>query len=195
MIVIVPTGGSNITSVKNALARIGCQYKVTEDIHEITNASKVILPGVGYAANAMQNIEKAKLLETIKALSQPTLGICLGMQLLFENLEEGPIKGLGKIKGTVKKMSPRGLPLPHMGWNNLNIVDSKALLLKNITKNDFFYFVHSYRAPSGIHVLGYTDYGEQIPAVVQKDNFYGVQFHPEKSAASGEKILQNFIGL
>ena len=191
MIAVVDTGGANLASVLDALERLDAKAELTRDRDLIKASPRVILPGVGSAADAMQRLNTAGLIETLKHLEQPVLGICLGMQLLFASSQEGPADCLGVLPGEVFRL--RGpLPVPHMGWNSVEAAGSCALL-EGVPANSYFYFVHSYRAPSGPWVKASAEYGEKVPAVVQKDNFLGVQFHPERSSAAGSKVLANFL--
>ncbi|HTE40469.1 MAG TPA: imidazole glycerol phosphate synthase subunit HisH, partial [Steroidobacteraceae bacterium] len=168
---------------------------LTTDPDQVRAATHVILPGVGTAADCMSRLERSKLIETIKSIKQPLLGICVGMQLLFDSSEEGDVKCLGLLPGRVQRFPNRaGLPVPHMGWNQLN-VKRQTLLTQGLHPNDYVYFVHSFAAPIGDMTLASTDYGAPFSAAVQKDNIYGVQFHPERSARVGAIILRNFLSI
>ncbi len=191
MIAVVDTGGANLASVIDALERLGAAAELTKDAARIKASPRVILPGVGNAADAMKRLASAGLVETLRGLTQPVLGICLGMQLLFESSTEGPARCLGVLPGEVARLKGP-LPVPHMGWNSVKADGSEALLA-GVPPNSFFYFVHSYRAPEGPWVTASAEYGESVPAVVRKGNFSGVQFHPERSAAAGSKVLANFL--
>lgn len=203
MIVIVDSGGANIGSVQYALERMGKQACLTRDKKLIRSATHVILPGVGSAAHAMEKLRAFDLKDTLKTLTQPVLGICLGMQLLYDYSEEGEVQCLGIIPETIKKFNLKNnQAVPHMGWNTVNAVSSSDLLLpstvsllENLNKNNYFYFVHSYKAGISACTRGVTHYGERFSAVVQYKNYYGVQFHPERSGASGAQLLQNFLRL
>lgn len=191
--VIVDTGGANIASLRFALARIGCAAEVTRDLRRIERASHVILPGVGSAPDAMERLEKASLARGIPGLAQPVLGICLGMQLLFESSEEGDTPCLGVIPGRVRRLIPEpGRPVPHMGWNGLSTRRPHALMY-GVADGDPAYFVHSYRAPLGPATVASCEYGEAFSAVVSHRNFCGAQFHPERSARVGSRFLSNFL--
>jgi glutamine amidotransferase len=191
MIAVVDTGGANLASVIDALERLDAKAELTKDPEKINASPRVILPGVGSAADAMQRLHAAGLIETLKGLTQPVLGICLGMQLLFASSQEGPTGCLGLLPGEVSRLGgPR--PVPHMGWNSVS-EEGVHPLLAGIAPNSYFYFVHSYRAPAGPWVKASAEYGEKIPAAVRKDNFLGVQFHPERSGAAGSKVLANFL--
>lgn len=192
MIAVVDTGGANIASIVNAFARLEKESKLTKDPTEIANASHVILPGVGAAADAMKRIDAAELAPLIKSLKQPVLGICLGMQLMFERSTEGGVDCLGLLPGTVSRLETT-LPVPHMGWNEVTAMEGP--LFQGIEKRSQFYFVHSYAAPTGSWTRGTCDYGGAFSAAIQKDNFFGVQFHPERSSVAGHHLLRNFLCL
>lgn len=193
--VISSVGGANIGSIGNALNRLHADWCLTSDIETIKRASRVILPGVGHAAFAMNQLSRAGLLEVIPTLTQPVLGICLGMQLLFRYSQEGGTPLLGIIDADIVSMTTASpdIRLPHIGWNRLQIDDPTCHLFDGIQQRDFVYFVHSYCAQSGAWVKATTDHGSRFPAVVQQHNFYGCQFHPEKSSEVGGRILKNFI--
>lgn len=192
MIAVVDTGGANLASVGNALTRLGQEYVVTGDPGVIEGAPHVILPGVGAAADSMQRLEDSGLVECLRALEQPCLGICLGMQLLFDGSEEGDVDCLGIMPGKVERMQPsEGYRIPHMGWNRVVAsVDNRLL-----PEPGWFYFVHSYRAPSGPFVTAAADHAGSVPAIVQQDNFVGCQFHPERSGRDGAALLERFLDL
>ncbi|HEY1872476.1 MAG TPA: imidazole glycerol phosphate synthase subunit HisH, partial [Chitinophagaceae bacterium] len=175
-----------------ALERIGVKAEVTDDIKKIRSADKVIFPGVGEASTAMHYLKERGLDEVIKNLKQPVLGICLGMQLMCKYSEENATDCLGIFDEQVKRFNAEssGFKVPQIGWNN--IYDLKTDLFKGVKQNSFCYFVHSYYASIGEHTIGTTNYILPYSSALQKDNFYGVQFHPEKSAEVGEQILKNF---
>jgi glutamine amidotransferase len=179
------------------LERIGHSALVTDDADEIIKADKVIFPGVGEASTAMNYLKERNLDILISSLTQPVLGICLGMQLMCRYSEENDTTCLGIFDEDVKKFAPNstgnGLKVPQIGWNN--IYSLKTGLFKNITENSYCYFVHGYYAAKGEHTIASTDYVQPYSSALQKNNFYGVQFHPEKSAVVGEKILTNFLNL
>ena len=198
MIAIIDSGGANIASVTFALERCGATGTLTTDAEMIASADKVILPGVGAAPVAMAQLQKAGLVDCIRALTQPVLGICLGMQLLFERSEEGDTALLGLIPGTVGafQLAP-GLSIPHMGWNRLLPTAGSAAnpLLKGIDDGAHVYFVHSYFAPVLSDTVAVCRYGADFTALVAHGNFMGAQFHPERSGPIGARILQNFLEL
>jgi len=192
---IIDSGGANIASLRYAVERLGIDAVLTTDVQVIRNATHVILPGVGAAADCMGRLQRAGLVEPILKLQQPFLGVCVGMQLLFDSSEEGNVDCIGLLPGRVQRIPDRqGLPVPHMGWNTLDSARSSPLL-KNFTADDYVYYVHSYCAPVTSDTLATTTYGDAFSAVVQHNNIFGVQFHPERSAKSGAKLLKNFIDL
>ena len=198
MIAIIDSGGANIASVTFALERCGATATLTTDAEMIASADKVILPGVGAAPVAMAQLQKAGLVDCIRGLTQPVLGICLGMQLLFERSEEGDTALLGLIPGTVCAFQPApGLSIPHMGWNRLLPTAGAAAnpLLKGIDDGAHVYFVHSYFAPVSGDTVAACRYGADFTALVAHGNFMGAQFHPERSGPIGARILQNFLEL
>jgi imidazole glycerol-phosphate synthase subunit HisH len=190
MIAIIKYNAGNITSVQNALNRLGYESIITDDEAEIRNADKVIFHGVGEASTAMQYLRERKLDTLIKSLIQPVLGICLGQQLMCNFSEENNTDCLGVFDTTVKLFPPTEL-VPHMGWNNTET--SKSKLFEGITKTDNFYFVHSYYASICENTIAVCNYILPFSAAMQKDNFYATQFHPEKSADVGERVLRNFL--
>ncbi len=190
---IIDSGGANISSVMHALRRLGTEPVFTADAETIRSADRVILPGVGAAGAAMSRLRELDLIDCIRQLQQPVLGICLGMQLLFENSKEDDVDCLGIISGTlVKLQASEGVRIPHMGWNTTTVVRDDALL-SGLPQHPWFYFVHSYCAPIGESTLATCTHGEPFAAVVRKDNFYGAQFHPERSARHGARLLANFL--
>jgi glutamine amidotransferase len=192
-VVIIDSGGANLASLQFALQRLGASSEVSSDIAAIRAARRVILPGVGAAADAMQRLRESTLDQALPQLTQPLLGICLGMQLLYTHSDEGNTHCLGIIAGDVKRLSASTeLPVPHMGWNNC-VALTLDPLLNGIAADDYFYFVHSYAALPGPATLATVDYGQALTAVVRRDNFWGVQFHPERSARVGAQLLRNFL--
>jgi glutamine amidotransferase len=192
---IIDSGGANIASLRYAIERLGVESDLTTDPARLRAATHVILPGVGAAADCMARLERANLVDTIRSLQQPLLGICVGMQLLFESSEEGNVSCLGLLPGRVQRFADRaGLPVPHMGWNQLSI-QTPSPLFDDIKSGDYVYFVHSYAAPVGSHSIATSDYGVTFTASVQRGNVYGAQFHPERSARIGSLLLRNFLRL
>ncbi len=195
-LVIVDTGCANLSSVAFAFDRLGAKARISDIPEVITSASHVVLPGVGAAPYAMARINDKNLVPTLQSLTQPVLGICLGMQLLYERLYEGQTvtQGLGLVPGEVTRLDTKGAPAPHMGWNQLE-VQSESALLSGITDADYAYFVHSYAAPMSVHTLASCTYGQSFSAIIQNKNVYGCQFHPERSSQTGARILQNFLDI
>lgn len=195
MIAIIDSGGANIASVKFALERLGVEAFLTDDAEKIQKAERVILPGVGEAKTAMDHLNRKGLVEVIKKLTQPVIGICLGMQLLFDHSEERDCKMLGIISGNVTRFrAGQGKTIPHMGWNDLSFT-SPHPLLKDLPASPapYCYFVHSYFAPVSENTVASCAYDESFSAIVAKDNFMGCQFHPERSGKVGAQILKNFM--
>ncbi|MEO8016438.1 MAG: imidazole glycerol phosphate synthase subunit HisH [Pseudomonadota bacterium] len=191
--VIIDSGGANIASLRAALARLDTDSLVTTDHGVIQRAPRVFLPGVGSAHDAMSRLRIAGLDQLIPTLKQPLLGICLGMQILFDRSEEGGAQALGVIPGSVDKLhSAPGLPVPHMGWNQLAQMKDDPLL-NGVSALDYVYFVHSYAAPAGPFTVASTEYGSNFTAVARRENFCGTQFHPERSGVVGARILANFL--
>jgi glutamine amidotransferase len=195
-IAIIKYNAGNIRSVVFALERLGINAIVTDDAGQIQSANKVIFPGVGEASSAMKYLKERKLDRVITELKQPVLGICLGMQLLCEYSEENNTSCLNIFSGCRVRLFPsagKDLKVPHVGWNTISALQSP--LFKNINENSYCYFVHSYYAETNLFSIAKTDYGIVYSSAMQKDNFYGVQFHPEKSAETGEIVLKNFLNL
>ena len=194
-VLIIDSGGANIASLQFALQRLGAESSVSADAGRIRNAGHVILPGVGAAADAMSRLRRYNLDGVIPTLQQPVLGICLGMQLLFGESEEGPAQCLGIIPGRATRFVPAaGQPVPHMGWNTLNTLRRSALL-DGVNTGDYVYFVHSYALSPDAATIASSEYGVPFSACVQWRNFYGTQFHPERSSHTGARLLQNFLKL
>ena len=191
-IAIIDYGAGNIQSIKFALKRFGYNAILTDSETEIRIADKVIFPGVGEASSAMAKLKASSLDKVIPSLKQPVLGICLGMQLLCNYSEEGNSKGLGVFEVDVVRFS-KNVKVPQIGWNQIS--NLKSSLFKNVTENEFMYLVHSYYAPLCEEAIATSEYGIQYTSALKKDNFYGVQFHPEKSSTAGEQILKNFLEL
>lgn len=199
-VVVIDSGGANLASLLHALRRLGVGAEVTKDPARVAAAARVLLPGVGAAPDAMARLAAAGLDVLLPTLRQPVLGICLGMQLLFEASEEttaatGETPCLGIVPGRVRRMaaSPER-PVPHMGWNQLEPLREDPLF-DGIARGDYVYFVHSYAAPVSEATLAASDYGGAFTAAVRRGNFRGVQFHPERSAAVGARLLANFLAI
>lgn len=194
-VAIINNGGANIASLQFALDRLGAASRLTTDAAELRSARRVILPGVGAAADAMERLRALGLAELVPQLTQPVLGICLGMQLLFETSAEGDTRCLGLIPGRVERFPCRaGLPVPHMGWNQLRMLQESPLV-RGLDASAYVYFVHSYAAPVGPWTVATTDYGGEFSALVRERNFHGAQFHPERSSQPGSQLLKNFLEL
>ncbi len=194
-VVLVDAGGTNIGSVRYALQRLGVDAALTADAERIRSADKVILPGVGAAAPGMARLRELELVEVIRSLTQPVLGVCLGMQLLCEHSEESDTPCLGVIPAKVRRFEETPeLCVPHMGWNQLSPAGAHPLL-NHLAEGDWAYFVHSYAVPVGDYTLASCDYGGAFSAVIARGNFHGMQFHPERSAQVGAKLLKNFLEL
>lgn len=194
MIAIVDYRMGNLRSVENALGRLGAEFCVTSDPAVIKAARKVLLPGVGDCAEAMHNLREAGLVDVIRGLRQPVLGICVGLQVLCRHSEEGDTDCIGLFDTDVRKFIPApGLKVPHMGWNSIGNLDSK--LFKGLDGGSFVYFVHSYRPDLCCDTIATSSHGGLFSAALKYENFYGTQFHPEKSGDVGEKILSNFLAL
>jgi len=191
-VVVVNSGGANISSVLHALGRLGVEPTFTSDADTIRQADKVFLPGVGAAGRAMEVLQQHGLVDVIRSLTQPVLGICLGMQLLFESSEEDDTSMLGLIPARLSRLpDKRGLRVPHMGWNA--IISVRPDPMTDPLNTRWFYFVHSYAAPVGDWTLSTSTHGQTFSAIVRQDNFYGAQFHPERSADAGASLLQYFL--
>jgi glutamine amidotransferase len=189
-LVIVDVGCGNIGSVGIAFERFGLSPRISADAEAIAAADKVILPGVGAAGYAMGQINARGLAPVLKHLTQPVLGICLGMQLLFERSEEEDTQCLGLIPGSVRRLSPApAMPVPHMGWSALDVADESI----GLASGDYVYFAHSFACDEGPWTLASADYGRSIPAVVRTGNFTGAQFHPERSGEAGARFLERFL--
>lgn len=198
-VVIVDTGCANITSVYCAISRLyqqagqPVQVSVSADPASIRAASRVIIPGVGTASQAMHNIHRKELAPVLQQLTQPVLGICLGMQLLTTHSSEGDVACLGVVPATVSRLQANGQRLPHMGWNTLDLPATVHPLLDGISARDYVYFVHSFAVEPGPYLLAGCHYGSDFAAVIGKDNFLGMQYHPERSGKTGARMLLNFL--
>jgi glutamine amidotransferase len=194
MIAIIDYKMGNIRSVENALRRLNAEWTLTADPEVIRRADRVLLPGVGNAGEAMQNLNVLGLVQVIRDLRHPVLGICVGMQVMCRDTEEGNVKCMNIFDAHVKRFSEQVVDkVPHMGWNNIANLESK--LFKGLKGNDYVYFVHSYRAGLCNDTIATCRYGEMFSAALKYENFYGTQFHPEKSGDVGELILKNFLEL
>jgi len=192
MVAIIDYDAGNVRSLQFALERLGAESTLTDDALVIENADKIIFPGQGAAGKAMEKLKNKGLDKLIPKLKQPVLGICLGMQLLCESTEEDQAQGLGIVKGKVIRFSDR-VKVPQMGWNSISSL--KSPLFKGIEAGDFMYLVHSYYVPILPETIAQSDYNGPYSVALQKDNFYGVQFHPEKSSTTGSLLLKNFLDL
>lgn len=192
-VVLIDAGGSNIGSVQYALQRLGVQAPLTRDHNTIRSAERVILPGVGAAAPAMARLREAGLIDLVRSLTQPLLGVCVGMQILFERSEEGTVDCLGLLQGVVRKLpaSP-GVRVPHMGWNRLQHAETEPLL-DGIPVGAHAYFVHSYAVAASSDAVATCNHGQPFVSVARRGNVAGAQFHPERSAAVGARLLENFL--
>lgn len=191
-IVIIDYGAGNIQSIKFAIQRLGYEAVLSSEAEEIKNADKVIFPGVGEASSAMKMLKQTGLDKLIPNLKQPVLGICLGMQLMCDHSEEGDTKGLGIFRAEVKRFG-KGVKVPQIGWNKID--NLKSALFDGINDGEYVYLVHSYYVPECADEIAGSEYGVKFSVALHRDNFYGVQFHPEKSSKTGEQILKNFLTL
>jgi glutamine amidotransferase len=196
----VDSGGANLASLQFAFERLGARTEVTADGSTIASADRVVLPGVGAAKDAMERLRAAGLISVLRTLTQPVLGICLGMQLFFRESEEGPTPCLGVLPDTVRRLrAAPGRPVPHMGWNQLDLphdpMEARRCdpLLDGIGVNEYAYFVHSYAAGVSEFTLATTSYGGRLSAIIRRKNFWGTQFHPERSGRTGARLLENFL--
>ena len=194
MIGIVDYGAGNIRSLGNALEGLGKPFFVSRDVQELQRAEKLILPGVGEARSAMESLSRVGLLEWLPAIRVPFLGICIGMQILFEHSDERDTACLGIVPGRVARFDSAQVKVPHMGWNSVNL-KAPSPLFDGIRDGEFFYFVHSFGAPLVAQTVGSTEYGIKFSSAVQHNNFFGVQFHAEKSGSAGLHVLKNFTEL
>lgn len=192
---VIDTGCANLNSVKNAIIKIGYKPKISNSINDIENAEKIILPGVGTVCTAIDTFKKKKIFSSIKNFKKPILGICLGMQLFFKYSEENKnIPLLNIIPKLVYKISGKHVSVPHMGWNTVSFNSCKHILFKNIPNHSYFYFAHSYVVGiDKLYTISSSVYNTSFSSVIQKNNFFGVQFHPEKSGKFGLQLLKNFL--
>lgn len=191
-ITIIDTACANLSSVKFTFDRLGYATEITCDLNKIKSADKLILPGVGTAIAAMKNLQDRGLVEVIQNLTQPVLGICLGMQLMTAFSEEGNVATLSLMPSQTALIPDTGLPLPHMGWNKVRYAEG-CPLFDGIEQDSHFYFVHSYAVHPNENTIATSHYGVDFSAAIAKDNFYGVQFHPERSGKNGAMLLRNFV--
>jgi glutamine amidotransferase len=190
---IIDSGGANIASVQYALERLGVAGTLTTDANLIRTADRVLLPGVGAAGNAMQRLRKAGLVDVIRGLEQPVLGICLGMQLLFDGSEEEDVECLGIIPGTAMKLAvAENFPVPNMGWCPTRMNASHPLLA-GLADGSYFYYVHSYALPVASSTLATAGHSTEFTAIAGQNNFLAAQFHPERSSSNGARLLENFL--
>lgn len=191
--VMIGASGANLASLKFAFARLDVAIEVSDDPARLRSASHVVLPGVGAAKDAMARLERVGLIDVIPTLTMPVLGICLGMQLLFRHSDEEDVECLDVIDANIARLpdSP-GLPIPEMGWNQI-CFDRHSALTEGLDSGAYAYFVHSYAAPLGPFTRGETEYGLRFSSIVEQGNFYGTQFHPERSSDTGARILENFL--
>lgn len=194
MIGIINYDAGNLASVANALDRLNAEYTITADKERLDRTKGIIFPGVGHAEPAMKSLRDNGLDTWLRRTTKPVLGICLGMQLLYETSEEGSTGGLGLIPGTLKKFDPSLGKVPHMGWNTFSNIE-KHPLLKGIGPGDYFYFVHSFYAPENEYSIATCRYLHPFAAAVARNHIMGVQFHPEKSGGPGSRLLQNYISI
>ena len=194
MIAIIDYGAGNVASVANAVKQVTGNFLVTKRELDICRADKIILPGVGEASFAMRQLSLVNISNLLRIIKKPLLGICLGAQLLCDKSEEGNVTCLGIFPLTVTQFKQEGIKIPHMGWNQVNII-KQSRLFEGIADGENFYFANSYYIPDSEYTSGKTEYGITFASAIEKNNFYGVQFHPEKSGEAGARIIRNFIEL
>ncbi len=193
MVAVIDYGSGNIFSLCKAIERTGNEYVITADKSVISRCTHIVLPGVGDASDVMKGIEERGLRDVITNLKCPVLGICIGMQVLCKWSEEGNTSCLSVYEERVKKLEGNNLKIPHMGWNSLTNLNGE--LFQGVPEGEWFYFVHSYAPEAGVSTSSVTEYGELFSSSLKKDNFFGTQFHPEKSGAAGEIVLSNFLNI
>ncbi len=194
MIAVIEYGAGNTASVSNALEELDAEFVITRKESEISNADRVIFPGVGEASSAVKRLHLMNLFSLLRVIKKPMLGICLGMHILCERSEEGSVACLSVMNGEAKKFDDSKVKVPHMGWNKVKIIE-ESKLFHCIDDETYFYFAHSYYIPENELTIAVAKHGVEFSAAIQKDNYYGVQFHPEKSGEAGLKLLKNFIEL
>jgi glutamine amidotransferase len=194
-VLILPTGGANLASLADAFERLGAEVEISAAAAAYERAERLVLPGVGAAPEAARRLAASGLSDRLRGERRPLLGVCLGMQLLFDRSAEGGSTGLGLRAGAVEELAPAaGVPVPHMGWNRLARRRPSALL-EGVDDSAWFYFVHSFAAPPQVDTVATASHGVEFAAVVERPPFYGTQFHPERSAAAGARLLANFLDL
>ena len=193
MIAVIDYDTGNLRSVANALGRLGAEYTLTSSPDEIRSADRVLLPGVGEASSAMAKLRERGLVDVIRSLTQPVLGICIGVQLLCRHSEENDTECLGIFENEVRRFDLSGLKVPHMGWTS--IIGLRTPLFDGIDEGAYVYYVHSFAPTLNADTIATTEYGLPFSAAIARGNFFGTQFHPEKSASVGERLLQNFLKL
>lgn len=194
MIAIIDYGAGNVASVANALASLNCDYTITSNEFDILKSDKIIFPGVGEASYAVKQLHKLNLFTMLRVCKKPLLGICLGMQLMADHSREGDVMGLGLFPGSTEKFDSEISKVPHMGWNSINI-KKESKIFNGISSGEKFYFAHSYYLPVSELATSLTNHNEDFTSAIEKNNYYGVQFHPEKSGNTGLKLLKNFCEL
>ncbi len=194
MIVLIDYGAGNTASVANALIALGAEFKISNREFELCNADKIIFPGVGEASFAMKKLHMYNLFNMLRIVKKPMLGICLGMQLMFEKSVEGNVAALGIFEGSTAGFNPAEGKVPHMGWNSIRKT-GESKLFEGIKNGEYFYFAHSFYIPVNEYTTSVAGHSTDFSASVERDNYYGLQFHPEKSGEAGLKILKNFIEL
>lgn len=192
MLAVVDSGGANLYSIFMALERLGVPYSLVKTAKALSQAERILLPGVGSAKQVLQRLKELDLIVPLLETSKPILGICIGLQLQYSFLEEGDCDGLGIFAGSVRHLPEEvNYPVPHMGWNQVQLLQSDPLLAG--VEDEYFFFTHSFAAPVGSGTVASTNYGVEFSSVIRKENWWGVQFHPEKSAAAGHRVLKNFM--
>ncbi|MFH1196644.1 MAG: imidazole glycerol phosphate synthase subunit HisH [bacterium] len=194
MIALLDYGAGNTASIANVLKELGCEFKITDKEIDITESEKVIFPGVGDASFAIERIRSTGLFHILREIKKPLLGICLGMQVFCEKAKEGNVDCLGILLGSTEIFDTANVKVPHMGWNEVKQISSSKLFV-GIKDNEYFYFANSYYVPMGEYTTAKTIYDVEFSACIEKNNYYGVQFHPEKSGAAGTQLIKNFIEL